>query len=857
MQSSACHCRALVSTFLFLIAACVSLSFAEKAFGDPPLLDVDAIHPVRRVEASPADNRVVDVNPPTLLWPVTSGREVRYQVRLSQDARFADQKSAKTDGLRWAMFNPHRKLAQGTWYWQVGTTRKPGAETAWSDVHTFEVDETARGFVTPAPEVMIQGVPTKHPRILVSAKDLPRLREKLQGTEALKRYMRSAEKLVGKAVRGVEGAMPSQKGKSEFEAKNFAKWASKGYAGKLLGEIKTLTVAYLASGDERLGQEAIKRGMVVASFDPAGPTSRKVSDFADGSCMEAMALVYDSCYDLLSEPEKTQLRDAMIARAAPWFARQMNSLESMVFNAHIWQHILQQTTEVALALRGDVPEAELWLTYVFELWQARVPLLGGNDGGWANGINYFATNFKTLLEMPTLLERFSGVDFLNHPWYRNTIYYQIYAWPPGSASDGFGDGSERTYPPTTSRAMFLDVLGRRFQDPAALWYARQVAGKRDLDSLLPPMLLFDRILDESKQTPPEPQLPGDLPQARAFRDVGIVAMHTDLARTDENLMLAFRSSPFGSYNHMHSDQNSFNIVCGGKRLFSGSGYYIAYGDDHFKDWYTHTRGHNTIMIDGKGQVRGANGYGWVARYLHGRQITYCTGDASHAYGEAGLTRFRRHVVFLRPNIVVVYDDLEADHPAEWSWLLHSPGKIEATSEEQFFASTGNAQAQIDFCASAAVKGTVSDKFDPPALNWRDKKSGGKTIEYPNQWHLTVVPKERSAKARFLAVLQVGRDGKPLATNPDHGKDGVIQVGDWRIAAALKTSQSPSLLIKRNDGDATLAVDCDVVTVNTIRYRSSEPGALLIEESGGVFQREDDLSDTARYRQIMSGQSTNK
>jgi hypothetical protein len=224
------------------------------------------------------------------------------------------------------------------------------------------------------------------------------------------------------------------------------------------------------------------------------------------------------------------------------------------------------------------------------------------------------------------------------------------------------------------------------------------------------MLRFDRILNPRDRKPPEPRLPGDLAQARAFRDVGIVTMHTDLARTDDNLMLAFRSRPFGSFNHMHSDQNSLHVVCGGKRLFSGSGYYIAYGDDHFKGWYTHTRGHNTVMIDGQGQVRGADGYGWVARYLHGRQITYCTGDASNAYGDAGLTRFRRHIAFLRPDIVVVYDDLKADHAAQWSWLLHSPGRIEAkTDRPQLVATIGNARAQVDLFGSDTLKMGVSDE----------------------------------------------------------------------------------------------------------------------------------------------------
>lgn len=846
MLPSLCRVRLLPSMLLSLLAAGLIPAMPNEASCDPARFQSDAIHPEMRVEASPAREQLVSVNPPSLLWPVISGRDVRYRVRLSQDAHFAGKSTIEVDGLRWAMFNPHRKLAEGTWYWQVGTARKPGADVEWSDVFLFELDKTARQFVTPPADEVVGSLPKQHPRILVSAKDLARLREKLQGTDASGSYARSAEKLVGRTLAGAAAALPSKTGKNAYETKNFAKWASKGYAGHLLGDIKSLTVAYIATGDDRFAREAIKRGVLVASFDVNGPTARKVSDFADGSCMEAMALVYDCCYDLLSESEKTQIRDAMVARAAPWFDRQMNSLESRIFNAHIWQHILYQVTSVALALHGDVPEAEPWLTYVYELWLARVPLLGGNDGGWANGLNYFGTNFKTLLEMPTLLQRFTGVDFFNHPWYRNTIYYQIYTWPPGSASDGFGDGSERTAPPSSGRAMFVGFLGRRFQDPAALWYARQVAGDRDLDSLLPPMLFFDRLLSDEEQRSPRAALPDDLPQARAFRDVGIVAMHTDLARTDDNLMLAFRSSPFGSFNHMHSDQNSLHLLCGGQRLFSGSGYYIAYGDDHFKDWYTHTRGQNTIMIDGRGQVRGADGYGWVARYLHGHQITYCSGDASNAYGAAGLKRFRRHVAFLRPNIVVVYDDLEADHAAEWKWLLHSPHKIGANPDQQrLLVKTDNIQAQVDLFGSEALQVHVSNQFDPPALNWRNKKSGGETIDYPNQWHLTATPPKKSPKARFLTVFQIEENGERSLVAVGREIDS-IHVADWQITAALNPAHPASLLLKRTDGAAALAVDCPAVVVGGTEYKSTGAESMLVEQAGKIIRRcTDELPEAAR------------
>ncbi|NQT11477.1 MAG: DUF4962 domain-containing protein, partial [Planctomycetes bacterium] len=181
-----------------------------RADSSPP--KDNAIHPARRVDASPAKGLLVAVNSPPLLWPVRSGRDVRYQVRLSQDARFSRGPTIEAHGLRWAMFNPHRRLAEGTWHWQYGTTRRPGADVQWSPVFRFDVDGAARVFVAPPAAEMIRGVPQEHPRILVSAEKLGLLRERLRQTEFLKSQIRSAEKLVGRPPSGVEAALPTQKG---------------------------------------------------------------------------------------------------------------------------------------------------------------------------------------------------------------------------------------------------------------------------------------------------------------------------------------------------------------------------------------------------------------------------------------------------------------------------------------------------------------------------------------------------------------------------------------------------------------------------------------------------------------------
>ena len=90
-------------------------------------------------------------------------------------------------------------------------------------------------------------------------------------------------------------------------------------------------------------------------------------------------------------------------------------------------------------------------------------------------------------------------------------------------------------------------------------------------------------------------------------------------------------------------------------------------------------------MNGCGQAFGHEGYGWIKRHLHGRLLSYVCGDASRAYrpvtdgqfkdllekngipqntasgfGDSGLKKYERHLVFVRPDIVVVYDVLQAE-----------------------------------------------------------------------------------------------------------------------------------------------------------------------------------------------------
>lgn len=78
-----------------------------------------------------------------------------------------------------------------------------------------------------------------------------------------------------------------------------------------------------------------------------------------------------------------------------------------------------------------------------------------------------------------------------------------------------------------------------------------------------------------------------------------------------------------------------------------------------------------------------------SKYFNNYHISYAVGDASNAYSASdlkskylGLNRFRRYYLMLRPSTIVIYDELEAEHPAEWTWLLHHDTGLEIDVENK-------------------------------------------------------------------------------------------------------------------------------------------------------------------------------
>ena len=149
---------------------------------------------------------------------------------------------------------------------------------------------------------------------------------------------------------------------------------------------------------------------------------------------------------------------------------------------------------------------------------------------------------------------------------------------------------------------------------------------------------------------------------------------TNNLKDPNRIHMTFKSSQYGSFNHSHADQNSFVIQAFGEGLAVHSGHYDRYGSSHDQNITRQSFAHNTITINGGiGQnVFDINAKGSIGEFVNHVEFDSATGKAAEAYG-GRLNRFDRNIIYLRPDVYVVIDDLEAKtgEEAEFEWRMNA------------------------------------------------------------------------------------------------------------------------------------------------------------------------------------------
>ncbi len=863
-------------------------------------LTAEKLHGRTREWPYPANGITVPTNAPSLLWPATNGTNmvksmetgsevpedpnignVRYKVMLATDKDFKNDLIAS--GLQsWAVYPLHQPLKAGRWFWKYGFALKGTSQWSWSPVYDFVVDaKYANEKVSPPVADVIKRNEGPHPNLWNMNKI---------GEEFYRNNQQNpeAQKLVAYAEKLMLEPLPVEKprrvidtvGKNPLEKKKIIEWMYHGFGDMVGTPIRNLVIAYQLTKDKRFILDAKRRSLNILNMDPDGLTTR--DDFNSGAVLENLSWFYDAGYDFLSPEEREKFKKNITYRARRIYNHLPNRFELHVSDNHVWQITLRNLAIGTVAVINEVPEAKEWLTYMYEVWSARFPVLGTTDGGWHEGNAYFVVNFRSNIYLSQLFGDFSGIDYFKLPWMQNTPMYMLYSHPPTSGSTAIGDMWENIPKINKGEAGYLEALSYRIDNQYLNWYVAEIkkafpqyfTGTDDF-------LLF-RLLNNNPNRKLTSTSPENLPKTRKFADIGLVAMHQDLAHADKTLSSYLTSNPFGSSGHGHASQNSFTINYKGTVLFGGSGYYSNFSDKHNLLDYRTSRAYNTILADSLGQKIGEEGYGWIPRAISGQHIQYALGDASNAYGdiksefwldrfkqidlepnkangfgESGVTLYRRHMLQLDGGYIVLYDELEAKKPVKWTTQFHTPyatiegQKTENPNQQNLVVKTDLGNVTANVFANAPLNMIVHNKFAEAAVNWNNvNDANGDVKDFKLQWHAGITS-PAAKKFRYLTIIQI-KDGKTEVIKTISNKNGLshLQVGDWDIQAQLDGEKQATLQIAGKNAKSLFSYGNLPIKFEGKTYVPQIQGSsVLLEMEGSKVNKQeaiDELPDVAKY-----------
>lgn len=791
----------------------------------------EALMPLRRKVCYPTSG-IIQRNQPWFYWTPqmdkkgeTPELKARYAFRLSQDSTFTTKDGA-TIILNRMFYSPHRILEKGRWFWQYGWVNTKG-DILWKEKYSFKVSGDEISFVSPSFDQMSESIPTGHPRVLCFPNEIGKIAIPEKEIQSFIEGVNLSAKLKKSLIYNNKKVLDSKKNTlSPKQYRRFVGKRTKEIYKKSLDRFDRISKAYLLTGEKKYLEASLDYYHYLKKQYKAIVKSGFINDFTRGFYLTASATIYDVAYDRLSKEERSEIEEMLVKEQKETFVHLQRTGHYNNLDSHLWQHHMRTFFTTALTLYHHVPEAKKWVEYVYELWTMRAPVGSLSDGGWAPGNGYFDANKTSLIAMSVYFTRLTGVDYLSQPWFQNTGKYFYYTSPVGFLSGGFGDNADVK---RENNASFLAAMAKTINDPYARLYLNQQKAltKEEKENKVKNRIRRKKFNLKNqtelywlcalykvphkkvslKRIKPE--------RASMFSDIGVASMRSNPTSKNSTL-LTFRSSPFGATGHAHACQNAFNLQVNGEPLFFRTGYYSSFVDPHSLMSYRHAQAHNTILMDTKGQPMTPSSYGMITRFGTSESISYAKGDASHAYNgnpfrdyfldkmkeykldpkdvlgrsDAKMSKFDRHIALLGDKVVMIYDDIEADIPVAWKWLLQSREEMKQNGAS-IMVNNGVASGCAYIFSSEKLKVEVTNRFASPAVDWLG--NGAKRgIKYVPHWHASATS-EKSPKIRFFSLISLADGGKPSVLKIN--KSGEYLLKGWHIKVSLSDDEKPSFVAK--------------------------------------------------------------
>jgi hypothetical protein len=715
---------AIVPILLLFSTACLALELDES----PPNPGDWGFRPLEGASAV--------LNPPGFSWRPVDGASF-YRLQISDGQDFSSL-LLDADNLPWSAYCPSETLPAGRLYWRYAAADASGEISPWSRARTFQVGAGSVPFPKPSRERIAALIPREHPRLFITNENLAGLRDLSSGPlkSRHENLLKQAQDLIDNPPDTSEPPLYPEG--LEHESAEWKKiwWGNRTRGIRVADGAATLGFVYRLTGERRYAEAGKKLLLAVMDWDPEGSTQYRYNDEAAMPLVYFPSRAYTFLEPVLTDRERQKVVEVMRIRGRQTF-------EELHGNNHLWRpynshrnrawHFLG---ELGIVFHDEIPEAPDWLDYALTVFYTAYPAWGGVDGGWSEGTAYWISYLQRFLFWEAAMRTPLGIDVFDIPFFQKTGYYGMYVLPPGTEAGAFGDqaalvGSNRI-------GDFMAELAAGARNPHWKWYADKVGGQ------LPDSYLG--FLRAARSADLEPQPPTDLPSSRFFSGAGVATLNSNLLSGTDNVQIHFKSSPMGRQSHGFNGNNTFLLNVAGKRVFVQSGERDISGSPHHTEWMWESKSDNNILVNGAGQKKhSSTAVGEIVQFETHKRYDVIVGEAAESYPDR-LTRFTRRLVFLKPDVVVIQDILEATAPATFQWTLHGAGKFELVDQRAVW-DRPPAKVAVDFLEPAGLALSQTGQFDPPPAEWSN-------IEL-DQWHLLAETPQPARTREFLTLIRIG------------------------------------------------------------------------------------------------------
>jgi uncharacterized heparinase superfamily protein len=291
--------------------------------------------------------------------------------------------------------------------------------------------------------------------------------------------------------------------------------------------------------------------------------------------------------------------------------------------------------------------------------------------------------------------------------------------------------------------------------------------------------------------------------SQSFPNAGFHIMRSDWGN-DARYLIA-DTGPYGG-PHGHEDKLSFEAFAYGAPFIVDPGSYTYDSRDKFRDYFVGSSGHNTVLVDGKSQIRR-----WVDSHMvpavhdtsHGWWASndvcdFASGQYDEGYADFTLLRpasvsperdvvHRRDFVFAKPDYWVIVDHLSATRMHDYSFLFHLAPDVVVDNRDGTSAilrsKANDARMVLKALIDNDIEITVVVGEESPIQGWYSpdhhrkcpapavefKVSGASTLRVP--WLLFPLPAgEDPANVRVISSQSESAQGNEFVISHDQKRD---------------------------------------------------------------------------------------